>query len=122
MKKSTFAFIFTFLILGLALPTQAQQHKGHPFEEVGRSLSRKGKELLRIVDNYSRALASDPYNGGYYNNRAAAYFDNGDYRKAILDYTKAIQFTDNKYVNRMARMYYKRGLCYYILGSITRRS
>lgn len=116
MKKSTFAFILTCIILGLGLPSLAQQHKGHPFEEVGRNLSKKGKELLRIVDNYSRALASDPYNGGYYNNRAAAYFDNGDYRKAILDYSKAIQFTDNKYVNRMARMYYKRGLSYYILG------
>ncbi|MEM7373330.1 MAG: caspase family protein [Bacteroidota bacterium] len=83
--------------------------------ELGKSLNEGGQQISDLIDHYSKALRYDSRNGAYYNNRAAAYFQKGQYRKSIQDYTQAIYYTPASKRSRLARMHYKRGLCKYIL-------
>jgi tetratricopeptide (TPR) repeat protein len=56
---------------------------------------------------WSDALQKYPRSDVAYNNRAIAYFDKGEYEKAIEDCTRAIQLTPNHYL-----AYFNRGCAY----------
>lgn len=98
----------------LILPLQAQP--GQILREIGRSLEDNAEDLLRVIERYTEAIHRDPDNGAYYHQRANAYFDRGDYRKAILDYHEAERHFDRRYDERLAHIYLHRGLSQYILG------
>ncbi|MCI4667836.1 MAG: tetratricopeptide repeat protein, partial [Bacteroidia bacterium] len=116
MKKYIQLLSISILIFCLATPGFAQTRDSRRIQEIGRKIERTGLELLRIIDQYSQQVHRNPNDATAYNNRAAAYFDNGNYREAILDYTNALRLYSQNQFSHRARMHYKRGLCYYILG------
>jgi hypothetical protein len=95
----------------LLLPGQA----GPTLDETGRAI---GERLLRLPPTLEGWTLQFPYGqkGAYYNNRAADHFAAGRYREALLDYTEALRHYGPEEKDRRARIHYRRGLCYYILG------
>ncbi|MEO1448423.1 MAG: caspase family protein [Bacteroidota bacterium] len=116
MKRILYPVICFLLFTSLTPALQAQtQLADEIVEEIGRSLEASGRKLVEIIDYYTQTLNHDPRNGSSYANRAAAYFNQGEYQRAIHDYTRAITYVSSRQKSRMARMHYKRGLCYYIM-------
>ncbi|MEO0894969.1 MAG: caspase family protein [Bacteroidota bacterium] len=118
MKQSIQITCLLALILSFCTATLAQRqtNDNRRLQEIGRKLEHTGRELLRIIDTYSQQVTRNPNDAAAFNNRAAAYFERGDYRQAIMDYSNAIRLYNTSQHSHMARMHYKRGLCYYILG------
>lgn len=116
MKQIIRLSSLTILSFCLIVPTYAQTRDSRRLQEIGRKIEHTGRELLRIIDQYSQQVHTHPNDANAYNNRAAAYFDNGNYREAIIDYTSALRLYSSNHFSHRARMHYKRGLCYYILG------
>jgi len=114
MRRSLLITLFSVIFTSFSFPTFAQ--KGRVWREIGKTLEQSSEELIRVIDQYTQALYRDPRNGYHYLNRANAYFDRGDYRKAILDYSQALTYFPNVDRNRLAQIYLQRGLCRYILG------
>jgi len=98
------------------LTSTLQAQPGQVLREIGRSLEENAEDLLRVIERYTEAIHRDPNNGAYYHQRANAYFDRGDYRKAILDYRQAERHFDRRFDERLAHVYLHRGLSQYILG------
>lgn len=116
MKQTIRLLSFSILSFCLILPTYAQNKDTRRLQEIGRKIEHTSAELLRIIGQYSQQVNRNPNDASAYNNRAAAYFDNGNYREAIIDYTNALRLYSSSHFSHRARMHYKRGLCYYILG------
>ncbi|GAB4425216.1 MAG: hypothetical protein OHK0039_42830 [Bacteroidia bacterium] len=91
------------------------QEEARIFEEIGRSIEEAGRSLVQAIDYYSQALRFEPYNAAFYNNRAAAYFSQGEFRKASFDYARALQYYPADRSDRRARASFKLGLCHYML-------
>ncbi|MEM9983870.1 MAG: caspase family protein [Bacteroidota bacterium] len=89
---------------------------GRLLMEIGRQLGQTGADLIRTIEYYTDALEDDPDNGAYHASRATAYFDGGQYREAIDDYDQAISYFETRNSPRLAKLYYQRGLCHYILS------
>jgi len=90
-----------------------------PFTDrvVARLIFVRGASLRNseaTIELYSRAIALDPDFSTAYNNRGLAYYDKGDYDRAIADYDQAIQLEPD------ATTYYSRGLAYYYKGDYDR--
>ncbi|WNJ20634.1 caspase family protein [Pontibacter sp. G13] len=114
MKKPFYAWFQLAILLILTLPVHAQIGRAS-YEETGFSQARTGESSPQLISRYSRHLRLNPRSGTTYNNRASAYFSAGQYEQAIEDYTKALKYYDSPSASRLARIYYKRGLCFYIL-------
>lgn len=104
-----------FLPLLLLFGTASAQN-GRVLWEIGRHLGQTGAELLRTIEYYSRALEDEPGNGAYHASRADAYFDRGEYLRAIEDYEEAIAYYRDRSGHRLTKLHYQLGLCHYILG------
>ncbi len=117
MKQSLQYLSITLLSFFLLSSAEAQNHQDNrDLQEMGRKLERTGRELLRIIDRYSQQVHRNPNDAIAYNNRGAAYFDKGNYREAIIDYTQALRLYSPSHYSHRARMHYKRGLCCFALG------
>lgn len=112
MRRTLYISLICFWSFGWTL---AYAQPESILNELGKSLEEGSQQISDIIDHYTKALRYDSKNGAYYNNRAAAYFSQGQYRKAIQDYTQAIYYTPASKRSRLARMHYKRGLSKYIL-------
>jgi tetratricopeptide (TPR) repeat protein len=64
------------------------------------------------IDNYTKAIESNPDDAFLYNNRGLAYFRVKEYKKSISDYTKAIELKPD-----YAVAYCNRGLAYFKIRS-----
>ncbi|RMG65400.1 MAG: tetratricopeptide repeat protein [Bacteroidetes bacterium] len=94
---------------------QAQEEHDDILAEIGRTIEQGGRRLVEAIEYYSRALRFDPHNAAGYNNRATALYQQGEFRRAIIDYTRALHYYPPQDHSRRARIHYQRGLCYYIL-------
>ncbi|MEM7657790.1 MAG: tetratricopeptide repeat protein, partial [Bacteroidota bacterium] len=112
MNRALYLLLCFPLWLGIT-PASAQSER--VLDELGRNIEQGAQRLTEMIDHYTQGLRFQPNNFTYYNNRAAAYFDQGKYRLAILDYNQAIQLAPRSKTSRLARMHYKRGLARYIL-------
>jgi len=63
------------------------------------------------IQEFNKAIPIDPDDSDAYNNRGNAYYDLGQWRRAIEDYDKAIHLDPDD-----AMAYYNRGVAYYNLG------
>ncbi|KAK6511946.1 hypothetical protein TWF481_000847 [Arthrobotrys musiformis] len=66
----------------------------------------KKKNYTSAISEYTRAISADPLNATYFNNRAAAFMSNGDYRMALEDCKEAnrLQPGVDKTLLRMSRI------------------
>lgn len=108
--------LFSLLLLGGLLSSSVLAQGGRILREIGRSLEIDAEDIIRVIERSTEGIRRDPDNGHYYHRRANAYFDRGEYRKAILDYTEAARFFDRRETQRLAHTYLHRGLSRYILG------
>lgn len=95
-----------------AMPSFAQNAR--TYNEIGNKVLSEG-DYEKAIEYYNKAIRLNPYNGIYYLNRGNAFFNNGDYQRANSDYSKAIRYYRND-PQTVARLYYQRGLCSYILN------
>jgi hypothetical protein len=111
MKQKRYILTILFSVLFI-LPGLAQN--AHHYNELGNQ-AMKMADFDQAVEYYSQAIRRNPYSGVYFRNRAHAYFTKGDYHRASNDYSKAIRYYRND-PGVVARLYYQRGLCGYILS------
>ncbi|RVD82980.1 uncharacterized protein DFL_007385 [Arthrobotrys flagrans] len=66
----------------------------------------KKKNYTSAIAEYTKAISADPLNATYFNNRAAAFMSNGDYRMALDDCKEAdrLQPGVDKTLLRMSRI------------------
>lgn len=111
MKQKSYLLSILFSILFI-IPGLGQN--AHHYNELGNQ-AMKVADFEQAVEYYSQAIRRNPYSGVYFRNRAHAYFTKGDYHRASNDYSKAIRYYRNA-PGVVARLYYQRGLCGYILS------
>jgi tetratricopeptide (TPR) repeat protein len=104
-------------LIGCLLGNPLQAQDGRVLREIGRSLDLAAEELLQVIERATEGILRDPDNGSYYHQRANAYFDRGEYRKAIIDYAQAASYFERNRDARLHHVYLHRGLSYYILGN-----
>ena len=68
---------------------QAKKIEAESFKESGNQLY-KNKEFQAALDSYDRAIAVDPTNILYYNNKAAVYIERGEYELAAESCSTAL--------------------------------
>jgi tetratricopeptide (TPR) repeat protein len=117
MKSKLYLLRFLpLLALFLWAGSLSAQNANH-YNELGNQALEAGN-FDQAVDYYAQAIRRNPYNGVYYRNRAHAHFSSGDYHRATSDYSKAIRYYRND-PSVVARLYYQRGLCGYILNDFS---
>jgi len=63
------------------------------------------------IEDYTRAIESNPNDAGAYHDRGRAYYDAEKYNEAIADFSRAIELNPNDVIN-----YYFRADSYYEIG------
>ncbi len=111
MKQKSYLLSLLFSVL-LIIPGISQN--AHHYNELGNQAMKMG-DFDQAVEYYGQAIRRNPYSGIYFQNRAHAYFTSGEYHLATNDYSKAIRYYRND-PGIVARLYYQRGLCGYILS------
>lgn len=111
MKQKIYFLSILFSVFFI-LPGLAQN--AHHYNELGNQ-AMKMADFDQAVEYYSQAIRRNPYSGVYFRNRAHAFFTQGDYHRSSNDYSKAIRYYRND-PGVVARLYYQRGLCGYILS------
>jgi tetratricopeptide (TPR) repeat protein len=106
MKKVKALFVFI-LFLTCLFASQPAHSSGEHFQE-GLSLL-KAKRYDEAINVLSRDISEA------YNNRAHAWYLKGDYQRAVVDYTKALDITPN-----YADAHNNRGLALYQMGEYDR--
>ena len=110
--------IATFLIkeaqnLNFAVPVNLIKHKIGSKKVIALNVAIVGdyekseEKYNKEIEDYSKAIASNPNNAFAYTMRGLAYADKKQYDRAIEDYNKAIALNPN-----YAEAYYNRGLAY----------
>ncbi len=74
-----------------------------------RALKRPADDLEGRIRDYNQAIAKRPDFAEAYNNRGIAHFNNGDYNKAVEDYTLSIEYNNPE----LFRPYISRGNVYF---------
>ena len=113
MKQTLYLCLCLVGLFPLA-PAQAQESEDI-LAEIGRTIEQGGRRLIEAIEYYTQTLRFDPHNAAGYNNRATALYQQGEYRRAIIDYSRALHYYAHQDHSRRARIHYQRGLCYYIL-------
>ncbi|MCB0846912.1 MAG: hypothetical protein KDE26_26865, partial [Bacteroidetes bacterium] len=103
----------TFLIclISLAGSQIALAQSPDVYNESGSNFGQLDK-IIRTIDSYVRGNRTQ--DGEYYYHQASAHFKKGEYQAAADAYSDAIRYYGDK-KSKLARMFYQRGLCYYIL-------
>lgn len=67
-------------------------------------ISYDNKNFLQAIEHFNRAIALNPRKGNYYQSLGNAYFQIGEYEKAVAAYTRSIGLKDS---NRFILVSYK---------------
>ena len=110
MKKAIIGVVLVILIGLVAWSIPATQGGGH--YNLGVEACEKGN-YAEAIENYNKAIESDPNDALAYNNRGLAYTEVGEPEAAMSDYSKAIELKPD-----YAEAYFNRGLAYLNLAPL----
>ncbi|MDX2286930.1 MAG: caspase family protein [Bacteroidia bacterium] len=101
---------YTALCGWLMLACSTAVHAQNKFDELGRKVESSVRRVVENIERYGYEVSA-----GYLNNRAAYAFGEGQFEEARDAYSEVLRYYAPSDHDRLARTYYKRGLCYYIL-------
>ena len=98
------------MFIGLLVWSMVSTQLKWKYSDMGLEEYEKGN-YQGAIENYTKAIESNPDNAFLYNNRGLAYFEVKKYKKAISDYSKAIELKPG-----YAEVFHNRGLAYFKRG------
>ncbi|MBW2039258.1 MAG: tetratricopeptide repeat protein [Deltaproteobacteria bacterium] len=110
-KKRNLIGIVLVILMGLVVWSLVSTQYKWKYSDSGLAEYKKGN-FQEAIENYARAIESNPDDASLYNNRGLAYAGLKEYEKAISDYDKAIELKPD-----YAVAYCNRGLSYFKKGS-----